>query len=82
MYCVSQGPSQYYGLVCAVFRTAGSQAYTHTVLVVIVRSYTLKSIKVTIELPNIIEGLVGVQLCTLFLLQICLTDGTANTTFS
>jgi len=36
--------------------------------------------KVAVELPNIIEGLVGVQLCTLFLLQICLTDGSANTT--
>jgi len=33
-----------------------------------------------LELPNIIEGLVGVQLGTLFLLQICLTDGTVNTT--
>jgi len=45
--------------------------------------YTLESMihKVTVEL-NIIEGLVGVQLCTLFLLQICLTDGTGSTTFS
>jgi len=69
-------------VLCA-FRTAGSQAYTHTVLVVIVGLYTLESMihKVTVEL-NIIEGLVGVQLCTLFLLQICLTDGTGSTTFS
>jgi len=35
--------------------------------------------KVAIEIPNVTEGLVGVQLCTPFLLQ---TDGTANTTFS
>ena len=36
--------------------------------------------KVAVELPNIVEGLVGVQLCNLFLLQICLTDGSVNTT--
>jgi len=84
-------PSRYYGLVCAVccvlsgpFATTGSHAYTHTVLVVVIGPYTFESRihKVTVELPNIIEGLVGVQLCTPFLLQICLTDGTANTTFS
>ena len=37
--------------------------------------------KVAVELPNIIEGLVGVQLCTLFL-QICQIDGIANTTLA
>ena len=34
--------------------------------------------KVTVELPNIVEGLVGVQLCTLYQLQICQIDGIAN----
>ena len=34
--------------------------------------------KVALELLNIIEGLVGVQLCLLFLLQICLTDCTTS----
>ena len=86
---VSQAPSQYHGLVCAVcFQDLLQQLevmlYTHTVLVVVVGPYTFESRihKVAVELPNIIEGLVGVQLCTPFLLQICLTDGTANTTFS
>ena len=74
-------------MLCA-FRTFcnswKSSLYTHTVLVVVVGLYTSESRihKLTVELPNIIEGLVGVQLCTLFLLQISLTDGTANTTFS
>jgi len=56
--------------------------YTHTILIVIVGPYTFESRihKVAVELPNIIEGLVGVQLGNLFLLQICLTDGSANTT--
>jgi len=65
-------------------RTLFGALYTHTVLLVVVGPYTFKSRihKVAVELPNIIEGLVGIQLCTLFVLQICLTDGTANTTFS
>jgi len=70
--------------VCSVlsgpFATAGSHAYTHTVLYVVVGPYLFESRihKVAVELPNIIEGLIQVQPCTLFLLQ---TDGTANTTF-
>ena len=59
MCCVLSGP----------FATAESPSYTymHTVLVVIVGPYTFESRihKVAVELPNIIEGLVGVQLCTL-----------------
>ena len=53
--CVLSGP----------FATAGSHAYTHTVLVVVVGPYTFESRihKVAEELPNIIEGLAGVQLC-------------------
>ena len=39
--------------------------YTHTILVVVIRPYTLEF-----------------KLCTLFLLQICLTDGTANATLA
>ena len=72
-------------VLCA-FRTFcnswNSFLYTHTVLIVIIGPYTFESRihKVTVELPNIIEGLVGVQLCTPFLLQICLTDGSVNTT--
>ena len=68
--CVLSGP----------FATAEAGLYTHIVLVVVVRPYTSESRiqKVAVELPNIIEGLVGVQLCTLF----GLTDDTANTTFS
>ena len=58
--------------------------YSPTLLVVVIGPYTFESRihKVAVELPNIIERLVGVQLCTLFLLlnQICLTDGTENTT--
>jgi len=84
---LSQAPSWYYGLVCAVcfqdlLQQLKSFLYTHTVLVVIVGPYAFESRihKVTVELLNIIDGLVRVQLCTLFLLQICLTDGTANTT--
>ena len=51
--------------------------YTYSTNIV-VGSYTLASRidKVAVELPNMTEELVGVQLCTLFLLQICLTDGT------
>ena len=66
------------------FATAGSHAYIHTVLIVVVGQYTFESRirKVALELPNIIEGLVGVQLCTPFLLQICVTDGIASTTSS
>ena len=43
-------------------------------LVVVVGPYTFESKihKVAVELP-IIEGLVGVRLCMLFVLQICLT---------
>ena len=61
MCCALSGP----------FATAGSHAYTHTVLVVVVGPYTFESRihKVAVELPNIIEGLVGVQLRTPFLLQ-------------
>jgi len=75
--------------VCAVcfhdlLQQLESGLYTHTVLVVIVGPYTFASRihKVAVELPNVIEGLVGVQLCTLFVLQICVADGTVNTTFS
>jgi len=69
MCCALSGP----------FATAGIPSY---ILIVIVGPYTFESRihKVAVELPNIIEGLVGVQPCTLFLLQICLTDGSANTT--
>ena len=79
----------YSSLVCAVrFQDLLQQLevmlYTHTVLIVIVGPYTFESRihidKVAVELPNIIEGLLGVQLCTPFLLQICLTDGSANAT--
>ena len=72
---VSEAPSGYYGLGCAVcFQDILQQlevTLIHTVLVVVVRPYTFESRfhKVTVELPNIIEGLV-VQLCTSFLLQI------------
>ena len=79
----SQAPSRYYGLVCAVcfqnlLQQLESFLYAHTVLVVIIEPYTFESRihKVTVELPNIFEGLVGVQLCVLFLFQISLTDGT------
>ena len=80
-FCLSQAPSQYYGFyVLCAFRTFCNNwsLCTHTVLVVIVGPHTFESRihKVAVELPNIIQGLVGVQLCTLFLLQICLTDGT------
>jgi len=89
-FCVCQAPSRYYGFVCAVcFQDLLQQLevrliYTYTVLVVVVGPYSFESRihKVTVELPNIIKGLVGVQLCMLFVPQICLTDGTANTTFS
>ena len=49
-------------------------------LIVIVGPYTFENRihKVAIELPNITEGLVGVQPFTLFLLQISLTDGSVN----
>ena len=73
MCCALSGP----------FATAGipSYNYTHSVLIVIVGPYTFESrIHKVAELPNNIEGLVGVQFCTLFLLQICLTDGSVNTT--
>ena len=79
-----QGPWKALYVLCA-FRTFcnrwNSFLYTHTVLIVIVGPYTFESrIHKVVELPNNIEGLVGVQLCTLFLLQICLTDGSVNTT--
>ena len=87
MYCVNQAPSRYYGLVCAVcFRDLLQQLesglYIHTLLVVVVGPYTLESRihKVTLELPNTTEGLLGVQLSIRFELQICLADGAANTT--
>jgi len=58
-----------------------SGLYTHTVLVVAVGPYTFERRihKVAVELSNTV---VGVQLCTLFLLQSCLTDGTVNKTSS
>jgi len=72
IFLVSQAPSRYYGLVCAVcFQDLLQQLepviYTHTALVVIVGLYTFESRihKVAVELPNIIEGLVGVQLLSL-----------------
>ena len=74
---VSQAPSQYYGSVCAVcfqdlLQQLRSGLYTHTVLVVVIGPYTFESKihKVAEERPNIVEGLVGVQLCALFVLQI------------
>ena len=59
------------------FTTAGIPSY---MLIVIVGPYTFENRihKVAIELPNITEGLVGVQPFTLFLLQISLTDGSVN----
>jgi len=67
--------------VCAVsfqdlLQQLKSGLYTHTVLVVVIGPYTFESRiqKVAVELSNIIEGLAGVQLCTLFVLQICLTE--------
>jgi len=77
---LSQAPSQYYCLVCAVY-------FQDILQQLLICPYCTSSHhraiyfesrihKVTVELPNIIEGLVGVQLCVLFLLQICLTDGT------
>ena len=68
MCCALSGP----------FATAGMPSYIH--ILVIVGPYTFESRihKVAVELPNIIEGLVGVQLCTLFLLQICLTGVVAK----
>jgi len=79
-------PSRYYGLVCTLcfqdlLRQLEILIYIRTVLVVIVGPYTFESRihKVAVELPNIVEGLVGVQLCTLYLLQI---DGIANTTLA
>ena len=68
------------------FATAGIPSYNiiqciRTLLVVIVGPYTFESRihKVAVKLPNIVEGLVGVQLCTLYLLQICQIDGIVNT---
>ena len=82
---VSQAPSGYYGFVCAVcFQGLLQQLdVPHTILVVVIRPYTFENRihKVAVELPNTIEGLLGVQLSILFPLQICLTGGTANTTF-
>jgi len=57
--------------VCAVsfqdlLQQLKSGLYTHTVLVVVIGPYTFKIQKVAVELSNIIEGLAGVQLCTLF----------------
>ena len=74
-----------YYVLCTfrTFATTGIPSYiTHTVIIVIVGPYTFESRihEVAVELLNIIEGLVGVQLGNLFLLQICLTDGSANTT--
>jgi len=72
-------------VLSGLFATAGSPSYihTHTILVVIIGPYTFESRihKVAAELSNIIEGLVGVQLCTLSTSKlICLTDGTVNIT--
>jgi len=68
-FCVSQ-PSftiLWLSVLSGPFATAGSWKSSlciHTVLAVVVRPYTLesRSHKVAVELPNIIEGLVGVQL--------------------
>jgi len=89
-FCVNQAPSRHYGLVCAVcFQDLLQQLEVRLIYTYCTSSrhwavYFLKAgyHKVTIELPNVVEGFVGVQLCTLFLLQICLTDGKANITFS
>jgi len=53
-------------------------------MVFIIGPYTFESRihKVAVELLNIVEMLVGVQLCTLFLLQICQKDGIVNTTLA
>ena len=65
-------------MLCAFrifYNSRKSFLHSHTVLVVVVGLHTFESRihKVAIELPTI-EGLVGVQLCALFLLQICLTE--------
>jgi len=78
--CESRSFTILYDLVCA-FRTFLQQlevlicTYCSSVLG---PYYTLER-KIAVKLPNTIEGLVGV-LCALFLLQICQTYGTANTT--
>jgi len=80
---VSQAPSRYYGLVCAMC----SQDLLQQLEVLLMSTYSASSRcqamyfermihKVALEFPDIIEGLVAVQLCVLFLLLICLTDGT------
>ena len=88
---VSQAPSRYYwyGLVCALC----FQDLLQRLEVLLICTYCTSSHHRTIyfenqdlqgrhRTPNIIEGIVGVHLCMLFLLQICRTYGTANTTFS
>jgi len=82
---VSEAPSRDCGLVCAVC----SQNLLQQLEVLIICTYCTSSLvgpytfegwiqKVAVDFPNIIEGIVGSQLCMLFLLQICLTA--ANTT--
>ena len=85
---VSQGTSQNYAwyVLCAFRAFCNSWKsflYIHTVLVVIAGPCFSESRlhEVAVEPSNIIERLVGVQICMLFLLEICL-DGTVNTTFS
>jgi len=57
-------------VLCAfrTFSNSWKSLYIHTVLVAIVGPYTFEDRihKVAVELPNIVEGLVGVQLCTLY----------------
>ena len=86
---MSQAPSRYYGLVCALcFQDLLQQLKVLLIYTYCTsshrRPYTFESRihKVAVELPNIVEGLVGVQLCTLYLLQICQIDGIANTTLA
>ena len=60
-------------VLCAV-RTFCNKSflYTHIVLVVVwPQTFEGRIHKVAVELPNITEGLVRVQLCTLFPFQIC-----------
>jgi len=55
-----------YGLVCALCFQDLLQW-----LEVLIYTYCTGSHRQAIELPNIVEWLAGVQLCTLYLLQIC-----------
>ena len=80
-------PSRYYGLVCVVcFQDLLQQLEVRLIYTYCTSSrcravyFWKQNSQSCCSTSNIIEGLVGVQLCTLFVLQICLTDGTANTT--